>query len=191
MIAHWTGRCQSEYAGKHSTGGRRSTCWRGRGTRCSIAWARSWQGSTNCNLWKLMQHKLMKCFILFIKLWIIVSPFNKMPILAFTRDAVPDLFPLYASQIFKAILVYPFFAIEIFCVRYSRSYQKFFTEKVMTGADTWQILACYSGLFIFFIYQLHYIIQDHTRNCFWKMSWPRPDYISDSKDRNIIVEDKN
>ena len=27
-----------------------------------------------------------------------------MPILAFTRDAVPDLFPLCASQIFKAIL---------------------------------------------------------------------------------------
>ena len=29
---------------------------------------------------------------------------NKMPILAFTRAAVPDLFPFYASQIFKAIL---------------------------------------------------------------------------------------
>ena len=27
-----------------------------------------------------------------------------MPILAFTRDAVSDLFPLYASQSFKAIL---------------------------------------------------------------------------------------
>ena len=119
-----------------------------------------------------MQHKLMKCFILFIKLLIIVSPFNKMPILAFKRDAVPDLFPLYASQIFKAILVYPFFAIEIFCVRYSRSYRKFFSEKVMTGADTWQILTCYSGLFIFFIYQLHYIIRDHTGNSFEKCHDP-------------------
>ena len=29
---------------------------------------------------------------------------NKMPILAFTSDAVPDSLPLYASQIFKAIL---------------------------------------------------------------------------------------
>ena len=29
---------------------------------------------------------------------------DKMPILAFTRDAVPDLFQLYASQIFQAIL---------------------------------------------------------------------------------------
>ena len=29
---------------------------------------------------------------------------NKTPTLAFTRDAVPDLFPLYTSQIFKAIL---------------------------------------------------------------------------------------
>ena len=29
---------------------------------------------------------------------------DKMPILAFTRDTVPDLFPLYASQIFEAIL---------------------------------------------------------------------------------------
>ena len=27
-----------------------------------------------------------------------------MPILAFMREAVPDLLPLYASQIFKAIL---------------------------------------------------------------------------------------
>ena len=32
------------------------------------------------------------------------SMLNKMPILAFTCDAVPDLFPLYASQILKAIL---------------------------------------------------------------------------------------
>ena len=38
------------------------------------------------------------------------TDFNKMPILAFTRDSLPDLFPLYASQIFKAILL---FATEI------------------------------------------------------------------------------
>ena len=33
--------------------------------------------------------------------WLMI---NKTPILAFTRDAVPDLFPLYASQNYKAIL---------------------------------------------------------------------------------------
>ena len=48
---------------------------------------------------------IMECFLgpapyIFLK----INLLNKMPILAFTRDTVPDLFPLYASQIFKAIL---------------------------------------------------------------------------------------
>ena len=33
-------------------------------------------------------------------LWLSHHLFNKMPVLAFMRDAVPDLLPLYASQIF-------------------------------------------------------------------------------------------
>ena len=88
-----------------------------------------------------------------------------MPILAFTRDALPDLFPLYASRIFKAILLWQLKLNT--ALRYSRSYQKFLSENVMTGADTYLTHELFRAIYIL-IYPLHYVIRDHTGNCFRK-----------------------
>ena len=90
---------------------------------------------------------------------------NKMPIMAFTRDAVPDLFPLYASQIFKAILPSQL----KYCVTVFEIIPEIF-ENVMTGAVTYRTHALFRAIYIFPIYLLHYIIRDYTGNCFRKTS---------------------
>ena len=53
-------------------------------------------------IWTLV---IMECFLgpapyIFLK----INLLNKMPILAFTRDTVLELFPLYALQLFKTIV---------------------------------------------------------------------------------------
>ena len=58
---------------------------------------------------------------------------NKMPILAFTSDAVPDLFPLYPSQIFKALLPSKL----KYCLTVLEIIPELLSENVMTEADTY------------------------------------------------------
>ena len=74
----------------------------------------------------------------------------------------PHLFPLYASQIFKTNKTANFkklFSLRNWniALRYSRSYQKFLSENVMTGVDTYLIHALFRAIYISYLsIALHY-----------------------------------
>ena len=105
-----------------------------------------------------------------------------MPILVFTRDAVPDLFRLYTSQIFKAILPsqlkYCVMVLEIileisFCKRHDRG-------RYISDSHAFQ-----GSLYFLFIYCITFDII--LEIAFRKRHDP---YLTQKTEDNIIVEDK-
>ena len=67
---------------------------------------------------------------------------NKMPILAFTRDAVPDLLCRFLRQHVSSLRNWNI------ALRYSRSYQEFLSESAMTGTDTYLTHALFRAIYI-------------------------------------------
>ena len=113
---------------------------------------------------------------------------NKMPILAFMHDAVPNLFPLYASQIFKAIfpsqLKYCITVLEIIPEIY-------FWKRHGRGrytSDSCAIQGYFHFLFIHCITLFEIILEI----VFGKRHDPgQITYLTQKTEDNIIVEDKN
>ena len=88
----------------------------------------------------------------------LTSLLNKFSILAFTRDALPDLLPFYASQIFKAVIPSQL----KYCVTVLEIILEFLSENVMAGSDTYLIHALFRAIYIPYL-SIASIIRDHTR----------------------------